>query len=80
MNVSEATGDSTITLWSVNRPGCDVRCVIDAIGSGAALHGTARMLVDGAAADTRTFADIYELMEVNADWRLRLTTTAGGWQ
>jgi hypothetical protein len=79
VNASDVANDSsTITLWSVNRPGREVRCVIDAVGSGASLHGTARMLVDGTAAAVRKFADIHELMEVNADWRLRLTTTFGG--
>jgi hypothetical protein len=71
---------SRITLWSVTRPGRDVRCVIDAVGSGAALRGTARMLVDGTAADIRAFADVDELTALNADWRLRLTATSGGWQ
>ncbi len=81
MNSSNVVNDSSsITLWSVTRPGCDVRCVIDAVGSGASLRGLARMLVDGNAADIRKFADIHELMEVNAAWRLRLTTTFGVWQ
>ena len=81
VNVSTIADDpSTITLWSINRPGREVRCVIDAVGSGASLHGTARMLVDGTAAETRKFADVHELMALNADWRLRLATNFGGWQ
>lgn len=81
MNASEVANDSsTITLWSVNHPGREVRCVIDAVGSGASLRGTAWMLVNGTAAAVRQFADIHELIVVNADWRVRLTTTFGGWQ
>jgi phosphosulfolactate phosphohydrolase-like enzyme len=81
VNSSNVVNDSsTITLWSVTRPGCDVRCVIDAVRSGASLRGTARMLVDGTAAEIRAFADVDELMALNADWRLRVTAGRGGWQ
>ena len=81
MNSSRPTNHSSaLTLWVVNLPDREVRCVIDAKGAESQLRGTAHMLVDGTTTERRRFAGIDDLLELSADWRHRLMPRAGGWQ
>jgi hypothetical protein len=80
MNASDANGSSSFTLWSVNHPDGEVRCVVDLLGSGATVRGSARMVVDGVTAEFRRFADAHDLASLTTDWQLRLNAAPGGWR
>lgn len=71
----------SVTLWSVNHGGCEVRCDVETRSSwNSLLRGTARLVIAGAAADTRVFTSVDELIELTADWHQTLAPAVGAWQ
>jgi len=76
-----STAPMSVTLWSVNHGGCEVRCDVETRSSwNASPRGTARLVIAGTAADTRAFTTVDELIELTADWHRTLAPAVGAWQ
>jgi len=79
MQLLETPKPPSMTLWTVRHHGNEVRCVVDApAGTRSAFAGgTAKILVDGALTDVRTFGDVDELSELSAGWLCLVSSPTG---
>jgi hypothetical protein len=81
MNTGAASKSTSITLWSVNHEGNEVRCDVETWSRwDSLLPGTARLIVDGTPTDTRPFTTIDELVALTTDWHRQLAVAVGAWQ